>query len=75
MDEDVRIISFEAPLLLAKVIELFVGELTIKCYDNVISSKRKTLQKSDIAHELSKNEMYDFLIDIVPRELQTEKTI
>jgi nuclear transcription factor Y gamma len=31
-------------------------------------NKRRTLQRSDIAAELSKSDMFDFLIDIVPRE-------
>ena len=31
-------------------------------------SKRRTLQRSDIASALSKSDMFDFLIDIVPRE-------
>lgn len=31
-------------------------------------SKRRTLQKSDVAAAISKNDMFDFLIDIVPRD-------
>ena len=31
-------------------------------------NKRRTLQRSDIASALSKSDMFDFLIDIVPRE-------
>lgn len=31
-------------------------------------NKRRTIQKSDIATAVSKSDMYDFLIDIVPRE-------
>lgn len=31
-------------------------------------SKRRTLQRSDIAAAISKTDMFDFLIDIVPRE-------
>lgn len=31
-------------------------------------SKRRTLQRSDIAAAISKSDMFDFLIDIVPRE-------
>ena len=36
-------------------------------------SKRRTIQKVDIALSVSKNEMYDFLIDIVPREVDINK--
>ena len=31
-------------------------------------NKRRTLQRSDIAAAISKTDMFDFLIDIVPRE-------
>lgn len=31
-------------------------------------NKRRTLQRSDIASALAKSDMFDFLIDIVPRE-------
>ena len=31
-------------------------------------NKRRTLQRSDIASALTKSDMFDFLIDIVPRE-------
>jgi hypothetical protein len=34
-------------------------------------NKRRTLQRSDIAAALSKSDMFDFLIDIVPREEAT----
>lgn len=36
-------------------------------------SKRRTLQKSDIVVSVAKSDMYDFLIDIVPRDLETMK--
>ena len=36
-------------------------------------NKRRTLQKSDIATAVSKSDMYDFLIDIVPRDLEMIK--
>lgn len=39
--------------------------------------KRRTLQRSDIANAIKKVDMFDFLIDIVPREekvtVKTEK--
>jgi len=36
-------------------------------------NKRRTLQKSDIATAVSKSDMYDFLIDIVPRDIDLIK--
>jgi hypothetical protein len=35
-------------------------------------NKRRTLQRSDIATAISKTDMCDFLIDIVPREEATK---
>ena len=35
---------------------------------NAEENKRRTLQRSDIASALAKSDMFDFLIDIVPRE-------
>ena len=32
------------------------------------SHKRRTLQKSDVAAAIGMSDMFDFLIDIVPRE-------
>jgi hypothetical protein len=31
-------------------------------------NKRRTVQKSDISTAVAKNDMYDFLIDIIPRD-------
>lgn len=67
-DEDVKMISAEAPVLFAKACELFIMELTIRAWAQTEQNKRKTLQKSDIATAISRTDMYDFLIDIVPRE-------
>ena len=65
-DEEVRMISTEAPLLFAKACELFVKELTKRAWFNTEENKRKTLQRNDIAMAISKTDVYDFLIDIVP---------
>lgn len=35
---------------------------------NAEECKRRTLQRSDISSAIKKLEMFDFLIDIVPRE-------
>ncbi|BAT87432.1 hypothetical protein VIGAN_05079500 [Vigna angularis var. angularis] len=67
-DEDVRMVSAEAPVLLAKACEMFIMELTMRAWGNVEENKRRTLSKNDIAAAMSKTDMYDFLVDIVPRE-------
>ncbi|CAL9094403.1 unnamed protein product [Musa acuminata var. zebrina] len=67
-DEDVRMISAEAPILFAKACELFILELSIRSWLHAEENKRRTLQKNDIAAAISQTEIFDFLVDIVPRE-------
>ncbi|EJW86146.1 hypothetical protein WUBG_02944 [Wuchereria bancrofti] len=61
-------IGSETPILLAKASEIFVEELTLSAWKHTEDNKRKTLQKSDISQAIARNDMFDFLIDIVPRE-------
>lgn len=61
-------ISAEAPILFAKACEIFVLELTMRAWIHTEENKRRTLQRSDIAMAISKSDVFDFLIDIVPRE-------
>eukprot|EP01098_Paradermamoeba_levis_P014874 TRINITY_DN729_c0_g3_i1.p2 TRINITY_DN729_c0_g3~~TRINITY_DN729_c0_g3_i1.p2 ORF type:complete len:239 (-),score=67.67 TRINITY_DN729_c0_g3_i1:101-817(-) len=67
-DEDVRMISAEAPVLFAKACEMFILELTLRAWIHTEENKRRTLQRNDIAMAISKTDSFDFLIDIVPRE-------
>mmetsp|Transcript_2941 Transcript_2941/g.7141 ORF Transcript_2941/g.7141 Transcript_2941/m.7141 type:complete len:190 (-) Transcript_2941:24-593(-) len=67
-DEDVRMISAEAPVLFAKACELFILELTLRSWMHSEESKRRTLQRNDIASAITKTDVFDFLLDIVPRE-------
>ena len=43
-DEDVRMISAEAPVLFAKACELFILELSLRGWGAAEKSKRRTLQ-------------------------------
>ncbi|XP_042382876.1 nuclear transcription factor Y subunit C-1-like [Zingiber officinale] len=67
-DEDVRMISAEAPILFAKACELFILELTIRSWLHAEENKRRTLQKNDIAAAIARTDIFDFLVDIVPRD-------
>ena len=67
-DEDVRMISSEAPVLFAKACEMFVLELTMRAWSHAQENKRRTLQRSDIAAAITKTDIFDFLIDIVPKD-------
>jgi nuclear transcription factor Y gamma len=74
-DDDVKtlMISAEAPMIFAKACEIFIEELTLRAWMHAEENKRRTLQKSDIATAVSKSDMYDFLIDIVPRDIDLIK--
>lgn len=72
-DEEVRMISAEAPILFAKGCDVFITELTMRAWIHAEENKRRTLQKLDIAAALTKSDMFDFLIDVVPREDEKPK--
>ncbi len=44
LDEDVKMISAEAPLLFAKATEIFIHELTLRAWIHTEDNKRRTLQ-------------------------------
>lgn len=63
-DEDVRMISAEAPVLFAKACEIFVNDLAIRGWGAAEKSKRKTLQKEDIEEAIRITDIFDFLVDL-----------
>ncbi|MCO5596426.1 hypothetical protein L7F22_050489 [Adiantum nelumboides] len=67
-DEDVRMIAAEAPVLFAKACEMFISELTLRSWIHTEENKRRTLQKNDIAAAITRTDIFDFLVDIVPRD-------
>ncbi|CAH2097581.1 unnamed protein product [Euphydryas editha] len=67
LDEEVKMISAEAPVLFAKAAEIFIHELTLRAWTHTEDNKRRTLQRNDIATAITKSDQFDFLIDIVPR--------
>ncbi|KAJ6823540.1 nuclear transcription factor Y subunit C-2-like [Iris pallida] len=74
-DEDVRMISAEAPVVFAKACEIFILELTLRAWINTEENKRRTLQKNDIAAAITRTDIFDFLVDIVPRDELKEEGI
>lgn len=74
-DEDVRMISAEAPVVFAKACEMFILELTLRSWINTEENKRRTLQKNDIAAAITRTDIFDFLVDIVPRDELKEEGI
>jgi len=64
-DEDVRMISAEAPVLFAKACELFILELTLRSWNFSQHHKRRTLQKEDIREAIQRTDIFDFLVDVI----------
>ena len=54
LDEDVKMISAEAPVLFAKAAEMFINELTMRAWIHTEDNKRRTLQRNDIAMAITK---------------------
>ena len=65
-DEDVRMISSEAPILFALACQMFITEITHKAAYYAKKNNRKTLQRNDVARVITDNETFDFLLDIIP---------
>lgn len=65
MDEKLKMISAEAPILFSKICEVFIQEVTLRSWTIVDFHKRRTVQKQDILDALKKSDMYDFLVDLV----------
>ncbi|KAK1410764.1 hypothetical protein QVD17_37303 [Tagetes erecta] len=74
-DEDVRMISAEAPIVFARACEMFILELTLRSWSHTDENKRRTLQKNDIAAAITRTDIFDFLVDIVPREDVKDETM
>lgn len=60
-------IAGEAPILLGKACEMLVKELSIRAWKHTERNRRRTLQKQDIHAAVGESEVYDFLIDFIPR--------
>lgn len=55
-------------MLFAKACEMFILELTLRSWIHTEENKRRTLQRNDIAAAITKTDIFDFLVDIVPRD-------
>lgn len=64
-DEDVRMISAEAPVLFAKACEIFVLELAVRSWGAAGKSKRKVISKDDVETAIKTTDFFDFL-EVLP---------
>uniref|UniRef100_A0A2K6E210 Nuclear transcription factor Y subunit gamma n=1 Tax=Macaca nemestrina TaxID=9545 RepID=A0A2K6E210_MACNE len=65
LDEDVKMISAEAPVLFARAAQIFITELTLRAWIHTQDNKCQTLQRNDIPVEF---DQFAFLLHIVPRD-------
>lgn len=66
MDEDVKLLSPGAALLIAKATELFVEQLTAAAFAQTAKTGRKTLAYNDCAQAVLESDCYEFLADVMP---------
>ena len=64
-DEDVRMISAEAPVLFAKACEMFILDMSLRSWAYSNNNKRKTLQKEDVLEAIQRTDIFDFLVDVI----------
>ncbi|KAM0856007.1 hypothetical protein ACQ4PT_049404 [Festuca glaucescens] len=74
-DEAVCIIPADAELFFSKACEMFVLELTLRSWMHAEENKRRTLQKNDISAAINRTDIYDFLVDIIPRDEMKEEVV
>lgn len=67
-------ISGEAPVLMSKACELLIRDLSFRAWRHTERNRRRTLQRQDLHAAVGESEVYDFLIDIVPRVSTAAKT-
>ncbi|PWN88660.1 histone-fold-containing protein [Acaromyces ingoldii] len=66
-DDEVKMISAEAPILFARACEIFIADLTCRSYLHASANRRRTIQRSDVVAAVGLSNIFDFLVDIVPR--------
>mmetsp|Transcript_37969 Transcript_37969/g.38653 ORF Transcript_37969/g.38653 Transcript_37969/m.38653 type:complete len:346 (+) Transcript_37969:73-1110(+) len=75
LEDEIRdekcMISGEAPVVFAKACEIFIAELALRAWIVAEDSKRRTLLRGDLSKAVSSCELYDFLLDIIPRDGST----
>jgi nuclear transcription factor Y gamma len=60
-------ISGDAPIIMTKACELLIKELSTRAWQHTYRNRRRTLQRADLHAAVGESEVFDFLIDIVPR--------
>lgn len=62
-------IAGESPIIVEKACEFMIKELSVRAWRHTERNRRRTVQRQDVHAAVGESEMFDFLIDIVPRIL------
>jgi len=60
---------------MSKACELLIKDLSFRAWRHTERSRRRTLQRQDLHAAVGESEVYDFLIDIVPRVTAPKSTV
>ncbi|KAK4056517.1 CCAAT- binding transcription factor component [Microbotryomycetes sp. JL221] len=66
-DPQVKMISSEVMILFEKACQIFIQETTARSHLISLESGRRTLTRQDVSNALSKSDVFDFLIDLLPQ--------
>lgn len=75
VEEGVKMVASEVPILFSKVTESFIEELALRSWINTDENKRRILQRSDISAAIKTSDVYDFLIYIVPKSSSLDSSL
>ncbi|KAL2544057.1 Nuclear transcription factor Y subunit C-2 [Forsythia ovata] len=64
-NDEVKMISGEAPIVFSKACELFIEELTKRAWMMTLQAKRRTLHREDVASAVMNIDIFDFLVNLV----------
>lgn len=59
--EEVKMISWEAPIVSSKACELFIEELTRRAWMVTVQGKRRTLHKDDVASAVVVTDLFNLV--------------
>ncbi|KAG9130007.1 hypothetical protein Leryth_026546 [Lithospermum erythrorhizon] len=64
-NDQVMMISGEAPIVFAKACELFIEDLTKRSFLKASEAKRRTISKQNVTSAIMATDVFDFLITLV----------
>eukprot|EP01094_Clydonella_sp_ATCC50884_P008769 TRINITY_DN18319_c0_g1_i1.p1 TRINITY_DN18319_c0_g1~~TRINITY_DN18319_c0_g1_i1.p1 ORF type:complete len:185 (+),score=84.51 TRINITY_DN18319_c0_g1_i1:67-555(+) len=73
VDQDVKLISADANVLVAKSTELLIQYLVERAQAETTRKKRKIMKYDDVARAVAKNDNLFFLADSIPERTQLKK--